>query len=387
MAPNANFVGLQSLPQQFVESVRAGMRLPQPTPQFFFAMAALSAAMRTAAIAEGAGTATEFVKMMAGPGAPVPATLDTFARTADAFPGMVQFVNGFGLGEGDTVKMRRPVYSTGGLTEASRRVNPSVPTSLAGQSITMEEVPVVLDQYEGPWDPKGNGGAGAVGPYQINQFDARYRRSADNLAQEVSNHLSYDYVAWLDAVIRDRFRATANITYADGVASVLQMTAGAGHYTNLDLVLQARKAVSDRERKPFANGRYMAIVPTAWNTQMIQDSAYRQMAAGPAAVERNILFRYLSTVEDVDIFESTTLKVYAAGDTVPNDGNAVPTGATVYEGLLISPEAVGFGEAEGPTMYTTADTDFQKNVKVIWRALQAFQTLDSRGVQRFLFQA
>lgn len=376
-------VSLQSLPQEFVENVRAGMRLPQPQPQFFFAMAALTAAMRTAAVAAGEDSATNFVRLMAGPGAAVPANLDMFARTADAYPGMVQYVSGFGLGEGDTIKMRRPVYTGGGYDLASRRVNPTVPTSLVGQAITMEEVPVILDQYEGPWDPNNN----RVGPYQITNFDARYRRSADNLAQEVSNHLSYDYIKWLDTVIRDLFRATPNITYSDAVANVLSFTAGAGHFTNLQLVLQARKALSDRERKPFPNGKYMAIVPTAWNTQMVEDPAYRQLAAGPNSTEKNILFRYLSTVEDVDIFESTTAKTYNAGDTVPNDGNAVPAGATVYEGLLISPEAVGFGDAEGPTMHTTSDTDYDKNAKVIWRSVEAFQTLDNRGVQRFLFQA
>jgi hypothetical protein len=376
-------VNLNSLPQEFVENVRAGMRLPQPQPQFFFAMAAISAAMRTAGVAAGVDTAVNFVKLMAGPGAAVPANLDMFARTADAYVGMIQYVDGFGLGKGDTLKLRRPVYTGGGYDEASRMVNPTQPTSLVGQSIQMEEVPVVLKQFEGPWDTTNN----RIGPYQIDNFDARYRRSADNLAQEVSNHLSYDYIKWLDAVIRDRFRATPNITYADAVANVLAFTAGAGHYTNIDLVLQARKALSDRERKPFANGKYMAIVPTAWNTQMVQDPAYRQLASGPSAVDRNILFRYLSTVEDVDIFESTTSKTYNAGDTVPNDGNVVPAGATVYEGLLISPEAVGFGDAEPPTMHTTSDTDYGKNVKVIWRSVEAFQTLDARGVQRFLFQA
>jgi hypothetical protein len=381
------FVGLQSLPQQFVESVRAGMRLPQPTPQFFFAMAALSAMLRTSAIAEGAGTAENFVRLMAGPGNPVPPTLDAYARTADAFPGMVQAVQGFGVGAGDTVKMRRPVYSTGGLSKDARRVNPSVATSLQGQSITMEEVPVVLEQYEGPWDPKANSGSGGVGPYQVNDFDARFRRSADNLAGEVANHLSYDYVAWLDAVIRDLFRATPYITYADGVSNVLSFVANGGHYIDLAAVLAGRKALSDRERKPFDNGKYTMIVPTAWNTQMTEDPKYRQMAATPASTEKNTLFRYLATVEDVQIFESTTVKTYAAGDTVPGDGNAVPTGATVYEALLFGPEAVGMGQAEPPTMHTTSDTDFGKNVKVIWRSIEAFQTLDVRGVQRILFQA
>lgn len=378
------FIGQHSLPQNFVDSVNSGMRLPQPLPQFFFANAAIAAALSTAAVASGAGTAENFVKMMSnGNGQSVPGlAIDQYARTADAFPGMIQFVSGFGKAAGDTVKMRRPVYATGGLTEELRAVNPTQATSLTGQSITMEEIDVVLKQFEGPWDSTNS----RVGPYQINDFDARFRAAKDNLAQETANHLAYDYVAWLDAVIRNRFRATSNITYANSVSSVLAFIAGAGNSVNLDLILRARKAISDRERRPFPNGRYMCVVPTVFNTDMVQDVTYRQMAATPASTEKNTLFRHLATVQDVDIFESTTLKLYAAGETVPNDGNAVPSGSSVYEALMFGPEAVGMGEAEGPTMHTTSDTDFGKNAKVIWRSAQAFQTLDNRGIQRILFQ-
>ncbi len=384
MAYNAGtFVGAQSLPQNFVESVRAGMRLPQPTPQFFFAMAALSAATRSLVLEEGGGSAENFLRMIKENGGDIPDnSLDRFIRTADAYPDMVQFVNGFGKNFGDTIKMRRPVYTKGGLTLAARRVNPSVATSLSGQSITMEEVPVILDQYEGPW----NATTGAVGPYQVNDFDARWRRNADNLAAETSNHLLYDYVSWLDAVVYALFQASEYITYADNQANIQAFTAGAGHSINLQLILNARKALSDRERAPFSNGKYMAVVPTLFNTDMIQDPTYRQLAFPDTA--KNILFRYLTSVQDVDIFEATTLPTYAAGATVPGDtSGTVPTGSTVYEGIVIGPNAVGFGRAEGPTMRTTSDTDYGKNAKVIWRAVEAFQTLDQRGIQRFLFQA
>lgn len=379
------FVGMQTLPANFVESVRSGMRLPQPQPQFFFAMAALSAVMQGMAIEEGAGTAENFVRMIKENGGDLPDTgLDRYIRTADAYPGMVLFVNGFGKNFGDTVKMRRPVYSGGGYDEASRRVNPSLPTSLQGQSIQEEEVPVVLDQFEGPWDTTQS----KVGPYQVNDFDARFRRNADNLAAEVVNHLMFDYVKWLDQVIMKRFQASTNITYADNVSNIQSFTANAGHSINLQAILNGRKQLSDRERAPFQNGRYMAIVPTIFNTDMIQDPAYRQLAANPVNVEKNILFRYINTVQDVDIFESTTLPSYAAGATVPGDSSGtVPSNSTVYEAMIIGPHAVGMGRAEGPTMHTTSDTDFGKNAKVIWRSVEAFQTLDQRGVQRVLFQA
>ncbi len=376
-----SFIGRGSLPQNYIDSVNDGLRLPQPTPQFFFAMMALGALQRTAAIEMGMGGAEQMGRLMTeGGGAAVPQDFDRFLRTADAYPGAVMAINAFGKNEGDTVKMRRPLYDGGGYDEASREVRPNKTTSLTGISIKAEEVPVILKQYEGPFASGGT----VVQPYQIEKFDAKYRHNKDNLAQLTAQHLSFDYTKWLDAVIRDKFRATSFITYADDVSNVLSMTASAGHSINLQAILKARQAISDRERAPFSNGRYMCVMPTVFNTDMASDPSYVNLAK--LNESKNLLFRYLGSVQDVDIFESTTLKTYAAGETVPGDGNAVPSGSSVYEGLLFGPEAVGFGEAEPPTMYTTSDTDFDKNVKVIWRSCQAFQTLDNRGIQRILFQ-
>jgi len=379
-----SFIGRQTLPQNFVESVRSGMRLPQPQPQFFYGMAALSAMMRTLMIQEGAGTAANFVKMM-GYGGDAPDTgLDRYIRTAEAYPGMVLAVTGFGQSAGDTIKMRRPVYTKGGLTQAARQVKPQIATSLQGQNITMEEVPVILKQFEGPW----NAATSAVGPYQINDFDARYLRNADNLAAEVVNHLAFDYISWLDAVVIELFQASSHITYADNQTNIQSFTAGAGHSINLQTLLTARKNLSDRERAPFDNGRYMAVVPTLFNTDMVQDPAYRQLAATAPVTEKNLLFRYLGSVQDLDIFESTTLPTYAAGATVPGDSSGtVPANSKVFEAHVFGPHAVGFGQAEPPTMHTTSDTDYGKNAKVIWRSVEAFQTLDERGIERVLFQS
>lgn len=376
-----SFIGRGSLPQNYIDSVNDGLRLPQPSPQFFFAMMALAALQRTAALEMGATSAEQFGRMMSeGGGAAVPQDFDRFLRTADAFPGAVMAINAFGKNEGDTVKMRRPLYEGGGYDEDSREVRPNKTTSLVGISIKAEEVPVVLKQYEGPF---ASGGSVAQ-PYQIEKFDAKYRHNKDNLAQLTAQHLSFDYTKWLDAVIRNRFRATQYITYADDVTNVLSMTQGAGHSISLQTILKARKAISDRERAPFSNGRYMCVMPTVFNTDMSSDPTYVNLAK--LNESKNLLFRYLGSVQDVDIFESTTLKTYAAGETVPNDTNVVPANSSVYEGLLFGPEAVGFGQAEPPSLYTTADTDYEKNVKVIWRSCEAFQTLDQRGIQRILFQ-
>lgn len=369
-----------TLPQNFLDSVSSGMRLPQPEPQYWFARAAIAARLRFAALNAGAPTIQQFVSM-AGSGEKIPPDLDSMIRAADAYPDAVMAIDKFGLGAGDTVKMRRPIFEGGGYDEESRRVHPDKATSTTAQSIKAEEVPLVLSEFEGPY----NSTAAEVRPYGIRDFDAKYRANRDELASLTTLHLTRDHVKWLDAVIRNRFRSTSNITYADGVASVSAMTAGAGHIANLETFLLGKKALSDREWRPFANGRFLCLVPTKFNTDMIGDPDYRALSAQHQA-GRNQLFGHIASIQDIDFFEVTTLKSYAATEAVPNDSNTVPASVTVHEALMFGPGSVGMGTGMPPTAFWADDTNYGKEAKVIWRVIQAFQTLDSRGVQRILFQ-
>ncbi len=377
-----SFIGRGTLPQNFLDSVSPGMRLPTPEPAYWFARAALAGRLQFAALNAGAPTVQQFISM-AGGGAPVSTELDSMIRSADGYPGAVLAVDEFGKGQGDTIKLRRDLYGGGGYSRAERRVAADKPTSTTGQAIQMEEAVIILEEYEGPYSVA----ASVVQPYAIREFDAKYRTNKDQLAAVTTRHLVRDYVKWLDTVIRDLFRANDTaITYADDVANVLSFTSGAGHNTSLDLMLKARKALSDREWQHFPNGRYIALVPTSFNVQMVGDPDWRALSQFHDQ-GKNLAYGYIGSIQDLDIFEVTTLKTYAAGDTVPGDGNAVPTSATVFEGMIIGPGAVGMGTGQEPEARFADDTDYGKNAKVIWNAKQAFETLDSRGVQRFLFQA
>lgn len=369
-----------TLPANFIDSINMGMRLVQPEPEYLFARMALGSSLARAAMDANMGSASSFVQMM-GNGAPVPQQLDSLSRVGDTYPNAVTTVQGFGLGAGDTIKLRRSVFSGGGYSLSSRRVAPDKATSTAGQTIAMEETAVVLEEYEGPHNGT------EVRPFAIRNFDAKYRANKDELSSLVKLHLMQDYVKWFDTVIRDLFRATSNITYADNVSNVLSFTSGAGHNISLETILTARKSISDRNWLHFPNGKYVLVVPTAFNLQMVGDPDYRELAAHHAN-GRNQIFGYITSIQDVDIYESATLKSYVAADgAVPGDTQTVPSGATVYEALLFGPGAVGWGSAQPPTCFDADDTNFHKEAKVIWRSVEAFQTLDNRGVQRILFQA
>lgn len=381
-------IGRGTLPanyEDFASSVTSALVLPQPEPQYVFAHWAMAGRLALSALNAGATSVQQFVTM-AGGGAPVPQDLDRMARVADTYPGFVQAIDQFGLGLGDTIKFQRPVFSTGGLTKADRRLSTNQTISTAGQTIKAEEVPVVLDEYHGPY--AGNGSAPA--PYAIWGFDAKFRANKLQLAALTSQHLRRDYVYWLDSVIRDEFRQTDNVTFPTGVANAAAFVAGGNAKFSLPQIMAARKAISDREWMRFPNGRYVCLVPTSFNTHMLEDGEYREMSK--AHTDKNMLYGYISSVQDIDFFECTTLKSYVATDSV--EGSVVGSSVVLDEALLIGPGAVGFGTAApdpegamGPVARFADDTNYGTVAKVIWYALHAFQMLDKRGVERVIAQS
>lgn len=382
-------IGRGTLPanyEDFASSVTSSLVLPQPEPQYLFAHWAMSGRLALAALNAGATSVQQYVSM-AGGGAPVPPDLDRMARVADSYPGFVQAVDMFGKGMGDTVKFQRPVFSTGGLTKDARKLSTNATISTTGQVIKAEEVPVILEEYHGPYASNGS----APAPYAIWGFDAKYRANKLQLAGLASQHLRRDYVYWLDSVIRDEFLQSSNITFPTGISDSADFVAGGNAKFSLAQIFEARKAISDREWMRFPNGRYICLVPTSFNTDMLEDLEYRELSKQHA--DRNQLYGYIGSVQDVDFFECTTLKSYAAGST-DVDGETVASGVTLEEAILIGPGAVGFGTAApdpenvmGPVARFADDTNYGTVAKVIWYALHAFQMLDDRGVERIVVQS
>lgn len=373
-----------SLPQNFLDSVtNQSLLLPTPEPQYLFAHWAMAGRMNFAAMTNGNGAGVrDYAAMLSGGGAEMPAELDRLVRVAEMYPDFVQAIDDFGVGQGDTIKFQRNVYNsagTSGYTKAVRKLNSDVAISTTGQTVKMEDVPVILDELHGPINSAGT----AVAPYAIRQFDAKYRANRFQLASVVGHHLKRDYVKTIDTIVRDEFRQTSKYTTSDGVA-VSAMTAGAGHGHNLETWIEAQKQLSDREWQPFASGRYVALVDSTFNKDMIQDQFYTELSKNHP--EKNQLFKYIGSVQNMDFFECSTLYNYAAATTVPDEGSTVPSSVSVHESLLIGPGAVGFGTALAPEARFDEGTNYQTVAKVIWYALHAIQMVDERGVQRVLTQ-
>jgi hypothetical protein len=210
----------------------------------------------------------------------------------------------------------------------------------------------------------------------------------------VTNALHYDYTYWLDTVIRDRMRASGYTTLAnESLTDASSFSAGGGDIFSAEAVIRAKQTLSERNWPKFPNGSYACIVPTCFNTQMLSDVEYRQLSAQHA--EKNQLYGYIGSIQDVDLFECSTTKQYAAASVVPGDETGtVATGVTLEEAIMFGPGAIGFGTAIseqqgaiGPECRFADDTNYGTLAKCIWYALHAFQTIDARGIQRILAQS
>lgn len=380
----AGSISRGTLPQNFLDSITAQITLPTPEPQYLFAQYAMAGRLSLAAIDAGAPTVQQYLSMVGGGQVQNPA-LDSLARAADMYPGFFTVVDQlFGLGKGDTIKMPRDIFAGGGYTKDDRRLKTDGTISTTGQNISNEEVPLVLEEYTGPY----NSSASAVQPYAIWEFDAKYRANKTQLASKVTRHLRRDYVKWLDRVTRNAFLQSTNLTLPAGIANGAAFVAGGGAGISLEQILNARKALSDREWAPFPNGRYMCLVPTSFNTQMVSDPDYKELSKHHGD-GRNQLFGYIGSVQNVDIFECTTLRSYSdnGGDHAATlNGSTIGAGVVVDEALLVGPGAVGFGTAAAPEARFADDTNYGTVAKVIWYALHAIDAIDIRGVERIPYQ-
>jgi hypothetical protein len=372
-----------SLPADFLDHVdNSGLLLPQPEPHWCFAKVASAGRLAVSALNAGQQTSQQYGSI-AGGGMSISPTLDELIRFSDMYPGLLNVRNEFGLTKGDTIKFQRPVFSTGGATKAARAKSTTVPTSSTGMGITTEETTLSVDIYQGPYSET----SGGVKPYEIAEFDAKYRASKVSLASLVSLNLVRDHSYWLHYVIRNEFQSMTYTTLANpDYTDFTDFVAGGGQKWTAEMILRARKTLTDRNVQPFPNGRYIAYVPTGFNTDMLEDVDYREMSKVHQD-GRNLLYGYIGSIQNVDLFECSTLRTYAAGTTPPGDKTGlIGANVAIATGFMCGPGAVGFGVAQNPHCRYHDDTDYGNVAKVIWQSAYAIDVLDVRNVQNMAVQ-
>lgn len=367
-----------TLPSEFTNPVNAAL-LIQPQPQFFFA-GLLYQASAAAELKQGiASVGPNPSRVFSSSGAPVP---DLGAMQLDLTnPEMAASVMlrgeaiksvQFPLGRpNEVVTMMRPNFVDSTYTEASRDTTRKSISTTAQNILGNDAVSLTIKEASGPYS---NADAD-VRPLGLEGFDLDMSPT-HNLIEYASLHLRRDRTKYLDAVVSARFFnavQSTNYIYPGDPRSALSTDNSAfavagDRRVDIEALSRGVKRLKDLGIPTFSNGRYMAVLSTQQVLDLKSSSNYRLQAK--YFPEKNPLFTgYVSTVDNLDIFECSTNPTATANSTI-----------TVQLGVLFGPGAIGYGLAKPVGVVAADDTNFGRRVNVIWTTWEGFATFDDRFV-------
>lgn len=371
-----------TLPSEFQDAADAVM-LAQPQPAFFWARLTSVAQMGAEIVRSGSPFGPNADRKLVTSGAAVPSLESMQLQLGDpetlaslaSYKGAIVTDFFKGATPKQVVTMNRPVFTDSTYTEASRDVTRAT-ISTTALAISGEQVSITILRKSGPY----SNSAAAVQPYGIEGFDANF--SLHNFSQLVELHLQRDRQKYLDSVIGSRFVTGApseNCVYPgdpsgslSAAGSTYSTQDNAAFLTQGDRLMdvpalhRAVRVLQEAGVPTFANGRYMAVLSTKQVEDLKNSSSYQRLAK--YFPEKNPLFRsYLSTIGDIDIFQSSTNGTATANSTI-----------TVQQGVAFGPGAVAMATANPCHVECGDDTNFGQRVTVLWMADEGYQTIDNR---------
>lgn len=351
-----------TLPAEFFDIV-SPMMLVQPEPQRYFAQMIFASNARAELASVDAGSFFNSRQPLPASGAPV---MDLAAQqlmlARSPLGEAISVVAELGQrGVGHTIRINRPVFSSGGYTEAARVISQSTSISTTPIEIGAEQVSITVKRVAGPYDTTNARPA----PFSIDRFDAG--KSVHSLASLVGMHLRRDRMTYLDTVVSLMFDgASTNIVRAGNLSADSQFPASGQQPLDLDTLFRGVETLSNANIPRFADGRYMAVLsPTQirqlktdpeWESQAKEDPAYNLLTGGT----------YLNVGEDLKVVMSNTIQ----RDT------ATVSGATIQRGLMFGPGAIGYGLDDACRVAAANEDNYGENAKVIWLAYEGLAMLD-----------
>jgi hypothetical protein len=371
-------VDRQSIPEEFFD-ITSAMLLVQPEPQFIYAQLmkmAFGAQLDLGAYNApglGLGTTGPARGVDAAWGAPyTSAEYDRLTlqpidpMKADA----IIVVDEIGkTGVGQTVRINRPKYGSGGFSEASRVVKSAQQISTTGTDLSSEQVAITVKAYAGPYDV----GQAAVAPYAIARLDAM--RMVHKAVQLAGRNLQRDYDKWIDAVIVGLLDATTGASsLAGGPTAIWPLgfaadndiaTAGAAP-GDAEMLARAEAALKKGNVPRFPNGKYMATIDPLFSYGLKQDPQWTTLAK--FFMSTNPIFAsYVGTYGGLEVFESTSLSSTA---------NTSSVGVVKHH--VFGPGIIGAGVARMPEIMPSTDDNYGELAKIIWITYMAFALFDQR---------
>jgi N4-gp56 family major capsid protein len=363
-----SMINRASIPEEFFD-ITSSMLLVQPEPQYFHAMLfkmAFGVAMnlpfggplglqvdgRPIQDTGAAYTSAEYDRLMLMPPDP-------------AYKGAVLMAKEIGQQVGQTVKLNRPRFGSGGFTLGAREVPSGTLIATQAIDIGSEQVPLTIKRYAGPYDPI----AGQVAPFAVDKFDAT--RSVHSESQIVGKHLQRDIDRWLDQVLIAMGNLASVTLWPQGFSSDSTSTVAGDMPMDVDTIFRVEETLKNASIPRFPNGKYMGVIGPTDARQLKNDTQFATYAKdNPYAGSTNPLFAaFVARVGGIDLFESSSL-------ISTNNGNSIPVRSSQFFG----PGAFGGGIGDMPRVAPNTSDNYGESALVIWLAYLALGLLDNRIV-------
>ena len=364
-----------SLPEEFFD-VTSALLLKQPEPQYIFSLlfkAAIGSAMMLAASSQLGISPNRAI-----PDTGLAYTLPGADRLALAAPdaqvnNVILAVAELSTPQiGQTVRINRPRYGSGGFTLAAREIPSGAVISTVPIDVQSEQVTVTLKRYGGPYDPVN----GNVAPFALDRFDSS--RSVHSIAQVTGTHLQRDFDKWSDTVVAAFLASGTTQILPAGFTSSAASAVQGDMPGDADVLFRAYETLKIANISPFPNGRYRAFITPTFSRQVKNDAQASSFArydtgglnpiTSPGGMPTN---GYLSSFTGCDVYESTTLPTTVNGNSI-----------NISTNIMVGPGMMAVGAGQLPYVASSTDDNYGESAKVVWMSYLGFNLADARfGVQ------
>lgn len=277
-------------------------------------------------------------------------------KADDALPflELVQPMQGTFEAGAKTLTFNQPDLPSGTYTEASRRLTEGTAITSNSKAITMSTKTLTIREYAGPYD------GAAVTPFGITE--KMVKMAKHQLIPMLGEFLRRDRNKWLDNVRRADMLGATYIVTPDGSDTG---TIANGVVASAAWLRRLNKKMKDLLVPRFPNGRWRLIISTQQEQELKSDPEVRQTFA-QFANANPVLNGQVGVYENFDIFLDTLMPTADVGA-----GSAV----TAQQAVAFGPYHLGAGVVSPVSVRQADDTDFQRQQRIIWHAIEAHGSL------------
>lgn len=264
---------------------------------------------------------------------------------------------------GHTIRLNRPKFSNTTYTEASREVSSGSTISTVPIDLQMEQVPLTLKRFSGPFDQTNN----RVAPIAIDEFDAK--RAVHDLVEYRGMQLVRDFDRWLDAVMVLAFDsvASANVVYPTGMSTDNGATTVDAFPLDVTTLFKAEELLAGSHIPRFSDGTYACVLTSRQIRELKDDDQFARYAQFQGPGLNPLLPNFIGKVGKLMIYESNTLQQVLNSSSV-----------AIHYGQMFGPGKVGLAVSEMPRILMSTDDNYGLQSKVIWEMEGGFANLDNR---------